>query len=92
MHKDIVYEFPSGAEQLASTAICNNQAMYSKGRYITVQGHPEYTKEIVEEAVKARYAQGIFAEDLYKDAMRRMQDHDDGIVVAQAFLRFLLDD
>ena len=92
MHKDIVFEFPPDAEQLARTDICENQGMYCKGRYITVQGHPEFTKAIVEEVVKGRYSQGIFTEEMYKDAMRRLQDHDDGIVVAQAFLRFLLED
>jgi len=92
MHKDIVYEYPPDAEQLASTQVCNNQGMYSKGRYITVQGHPEFTREIEEEIIKNRYGQGIFTDEQYKDAMRRLQDHDDGIVVAQAFLRFLLED
>lgn len=92
MHKDIVYTFPPDADQLASTAVCENQGMYIKNRIITVQGHPEFTREIEEEIIKARYGQGIFTEELYKDAMRRVQDHDDGIVVAQAFLRFLLED
>jgi GMP synthase-like glutamine amidotransferase len=92
MHKDIVFDFPSDAEQLAATAICENQGMYAKGRYITVQGHPEFTREIVEEVVKGRYAQGVFTDEMYKDAMRRIVDHDDGIIVAQAFLRFLLED
>jgi GMP synthase-like glutamine amidotransferase len=92
MHKDIVYGLPADTEQLATTDVCENQGMYIKNRVITVQGHPEFTKEIEEEIIKSRYGQGIFTEELYKDAMRRVQDHDDGIVVAQAFLRFLLEE
>jgi hypothetical protein len=57
-----------------------------------VQGHPEFTREIEDEIIKSRFKQGIFTEELYKDAMGRLKDHDDGIVVAQAFLRFLLED
>jgi GMP synthase-like glutamine amidotransferase len=92
MHGDIVYGLPPDAEQLAKTDVCENQGMYIKGRIITVQGHPEFTREIEDEIIKSRFKQGIFTEELYKDAMRRLKDHDDGIVVAQAFLRFLLED
>jgi GMP synthase-like glutamine amidotransferase len=91
MHKDIVYGLPADTEQLATTDVCDNQGMYIKGKLITVQGHPEFTREIEEEIIKGRYGQGIFTDEIYKDAMRRVQDHDDGIVVAQAFLRFLLE-
>jgi GMP synthase-like glutamine amidotransferase len=92
MHKDIVYELPSSASQLASTDICENQGMYCKNRYITVQGHPEFTKEIEDEIIRARYKQGLFTDEMYEDGIKRLEEHDDGIVVAQAFLRFLLED
>ena len=92
MHKDVVFEFPRDSEQLASTDICDNQGMYCKGRYITVQGHPEFTREIEDEIIRNRYSQGIFTDDMFEDGIKRLEDHDDGIIVAQAFLRFLLED
>jgi len=92
MHRDIVYGFPEGVEQLAETAVCQNQGMYCKNRMITVQGHPEFTRDIEEEILKSRVATGIISEAVYKDGMQRLPDHDDGIIVAQAFLRFLLED
>jgi GMP synthase-like glutamine amidotransferase len=92
MHKDIVYGYPKETEELGETAICLNQGMYIKNHLITVQGHPEFTKDIVEEIISSRYAQGIFTDQIYEDAMKRLTDHDDGITVAQGFLRFLLED
>jgi len=92
MHKDVVFGFPDGAEQLAATSVCENQGMYIRNRVITIQGHPEFTHDIEDELIKVRFKQGIFTEEQYKDAMRRLPDHDDGIIVAQAFLRFLLEE
>ncbi|TID25771.1 GMP synthase [Venturia nashicola] len=92
MHKDIVYGYPSGTEELGETDICLNQGMYIKNKIITVQGHPEFTHDIVEEILKSRHEMGIFTDEMFEDAMRRLPDHDDGVVVAQAVFRFLLED
>jgi hypothetical protein len=92
MHRDIVNGMPDDAQQLASTDRCANQGMYKKGKYITVQGHPEFTHDIVQEILETRQKAGIFPEGVFVDGMRRLKDHDDGVVIAQAFLRFLLDE
>jgi GMP synthase-like glutamine amidotransferase len=92
MHRDIIDGMPSDAELLASTDKCANHGMYKQGKYITVQGHPEFTRDIVEEILETRRKAGIFPDDVFEDGMRRLKDHDDGVVIAQAFLRFLLDD
>jgi len=92
MHKDIVYGFPSSVEEIGYSPVCDNQGMYVKDKLITVQGHPEFTKEIVEEILNARYSKGVFTDMVFEDAMKRLTDHDDGIIVGQAFLRFLLEE
>ena len=92
MHRDIIADFPPGVEKLGSSVKCANQGMYQKNRVITVQGHPEFTHDIVEEILNARQKMGVFPEGVYDDAIRRLTDHDDGVIVAQAFLRFLLED
>lgn len=92
MHKDVVYGFPEEVESLGATEICQNQGMYAAKRLITVQGHPEFTREIVKEIIESRHAQGIFTDAVFEDAMRRLTNHDDGVAVAQTFLRFLLND
>ncbi|KAM0180832.1 hypothetical protein ACHAPF_002125 [Botrytis cinerea] len=92
MHKDVVYEYPKEVEQLAYTDKCATQGMYIKGRLITVQGHPEFTEEIVRELLEARHASGVFDDETYEDAVGRVNKDHDGVKVAQAFLKFIMED
>lgn len=92
MHRDAVYSYPSGVEALAHTDKCSVHGMYVAKRLITVQGHPEFTAEIVTEVMGARHEAGIFDDAQYEDGMARVRKEHDGVVVAMAFLRFLLDD
>lgn len=92
MHRDNVYEYPPGVEGLSSTPKCLVHDMYIKGRFITVQGHPEFTQEIVTELVESRHQLGIFDDETYEDAMARVGREHDGVVVAKAFLKFLLEE
>lgn len=92
MHKDVVFEYPAGVEKLGASPRCLVQGMYKKGRLISVQGHPEFTEPIVSYLVKMRAEQGIFEEQQARDALDRVAKHHDGLVIAKAFLRFLLED
>jgi hypothetical protein len=92
MHRDIVFGYPSDATPLGATTKCQNQGMYVKGRYITVQGHPEFTPDIVEEVLETRQKAGVFPDGVFDDGMKRLRDHHDGVQVAVVFLKFLLDD
>jgi len=65
--------------------------MYIRNRLITVQGHPEFNEEIVRELLEVRHKQGIFDDETFEDAMQRVGNGHDGFVVAEAFLRFLLE-
>ena len=66
--------------------------MYIPKRVMTVQGHPEFTEEIMRELLVSAYASGFFDKDSFEDSIRRVDKYQDGVVVAQAFLRFLLED
>lgn len=92
MHRDIVYEYPPEVEQLAYTDKCAVQGMYSEKRIITVQGHPEFTEEIMKALMKLRHEMGIFDTAQYEDSLQRAGKYHDGVVVAEAFLKFLLED
>jgi GMP synthase-like glutamine amidotransferase len=92
MHRDIVYHYPEGMEQLGSSPVCSVQGMYKKGHFITVQGHPEFNEEIVTELLRARHAMGIFSDDEFEKFMLLAAKPHDGVVVASAFIEFLLDD
>jgi GMP synthase-like glutamine amidotransferase len=92
MHRDIVYHYPTGVESLGHSPVCSVQGMYSPRRLITVQGHPEFNSEIMEEILDTRHATGIFDDEAYETHMRKLNLKHDGVVVSQAFLKFLLDD
>ncbi|KAI5795528.1 class I glutamine amidotransferase-like protein [Geopyxis carbonaria] len=89
MHKDIVSALPSGASNLGSTDKCMIQGMYEPGRYISIQGHPEFTGEIVREILTLRHSTGIFTDEEYKDMIGRVDDEHDGVLVAKGFLSFV---
>lgn len=91
MHRDIVYVYPEHVEPLGHTARCEVQGMYVKHRLITVQGHPEFNRDVVSELLEARHDSGIFDDAMFNDGMSRVRQHHDGIPVAAAFLRFLLE-
>ncbi|KAF2747842.1 class I glutamine amidotransferase-like protein [Sporormia fimetaria CBS 119925] len=92
MHRDVVYEYPEGAEKLGASPRCLVQGMYVRRKYITVQGHPEFNSDIVTEVAESRHAQKIFPDAQYEDAIARVGNPHDGLAVAQGFLRFLLED
>jgi len=66
--------------------------MYIPKRVMTVQGHPEFTEEIMKELLVMAHASGLFNKELFEDSMRRVDKYQDGVVVAQVFLRFLLEE
>jgi len=91
MHRDAVFELPQGAEHLAYTEKCPIQGMYKPKNYITVQGHPEFNEEIVRELLVLRHGTGIFNDEMFNDGMLRVDKLQDGVLVAEAFLKFLLE-
>ncbi|KAI9152140.1 putative glutamine amidotransferase-like protein [Paramyrothecium foliicola] len=89
MHTDAVLTVPEGAELLGSNSACSIQGLYSQGRYLTVQGHPEFTDDIITEILTNRHKVGIFPDDVFNEAIGRAPIHHDGIAIGRAFLKFL---
>lgn len=89
MHRDIVRSHPPGTLALGETPLCDVQGMYIPKKMIAVQGHPEFTAEIMTEIVEMRHNVKLFDDDLYKSALERADKDHDGVLIAQAFLRFL---
>lgn len=92
MHQDIIYEYPTNVIPLGSSPRCAVQGMYLPGKFITVQGHPEFTGFIVSEIVKTRAQMGVFSEEMTEDAFNRANIEHDGIAIGKVFLNFLLED
>jgi len=65
--------------------------MYVPKRLITVQGHPEFNEEIMKEILETRHELGIFNQEVFEEAYGRADRYQDGVVVAAAFLKFLLE-
>jgi GMP synthase-like glutamine amidotransferase len=89
MHSDAVLTVPEGAHLLGSNAACAIQGLYLPGRYLTVQGHPEFTNDIVSEILTNRHKTGVFPDDVFREGMSRAPAHHDGVAIGRAFLRFL---
>ncbi|KAK2766822.1 hypothetical protein FQN54_006136 [Arachnomyces sp. PD_36] len=91
-HRDVVHELPPDTSILASTSICAIHAMYSPGRFIAVQGHPEFDETIMSEIINARHGKGVYPDSMFDDSIKRAGDEHDGILAGMTFLRFLVDD
>ncbi|KXH34673.1 glutamine amidotransferase class-I [Colletotrichum salicis] len=65
------------------------QAMYVLRRFITVQGHPEFSPFMMSEMLQIRHQAGIIPEEPFRDAMARFSDAHDGVLIGRSFLRFL---
>lgn len=76
--------------QLGTTALCATQGMLLPGRALTVQGHPEYSGDVVRTLLDARHEQGIIPDAVYQDAIARVDNEHDGVRVARGMLRFLM--
>ena len=92
MHRDEVLEMPAGTHSLGSSPKCAVQGFYLPRRLLTLQGHPEFNAEIVEEILESRHRQAIFDDQTYQEALNRVRAEQDGVLVAKAFLSFLLED
>ncbi len=89
MHRDAVFSYPAHAIPLGQTATCAVQGFLLPGRAVTVQGHPEFTEDIMREILEARHNNGILVDDVYRPAIARVAEEHDGVAVARAFLRFM---
>ncbi|OLN95729.1 putative glutamine amidotransferase-like protein C13C5.04-like protein 1 [Colletotrichum chlorophyti] len=89
MHRDVVTANPPGSESLAYTSLCPVQSFYSPKRYLTVQGHPEFTGPIMREILHSRHEAGIFDKEMFTEAINRADAEHDGVSIARGFLRFL---
>jgi GMP synthase-like glutamine amidotransferase len=54
-----VYDYPPSVEELAYTDKCPMQSMYIVKRAMTVQGHQEFTEDIMTELLDRAYATGF---------------------------------
>ncbi|KAE8146806.1 class I glutamine amidotransferase-like protein [Aspergillus avenaceus] len=90
MHQDVVFDCPSHVMRLGSSPQCAVQGMYVSGKFVTIQGHPEFDEQVVTEIVRKRAQRGLSTEKESEGALERAGLAHDGVVVAVGILRFLL--
>ncbi|KAH9173859.1 class I glutamine amidotransferase-like protein [Lactarius sanguifluus] len=107
MHRDHVPVTPPSFHLLGSTTITKNQGMVlfsdpgaplptldapiPQIHVLTLQGHPEFTAEIVKEVVKARSESGAMDRETAENAWPRADWHNDGVsLIGKAIWRVLL--
>ncbi|KAJ3087519.1 hypothetical protein HK102_010887 [Quaeritorhiza haematococci] len=90
MHQDIVTVVPPDMEVLASSDKCAVQSMFLKNRILTIQGHPEFTAEIVNALVNMRLARGIFLAEFAADVKAKMDLQLDNAFFTEKMLSFFV--
>ncbi|KAI0247387.1 class I glutamine amidotransferase-like protein [Lactifluus subvellereus] len=94
MHRDHVPAVPPSFHLLGSTTTTRNQGMVQFSdpdtplpapnvpipqiHILTLQGHPEFTEEIVKEVIKARSESGVMDKGTAEDAWGRVDGRNDG--------------
>ena len=91
MHRDVVLELPEGFENIGSNDCTPFQGLYQQKRVFSLQAHPEFQADVMKPVLKLRYGQGIFDEQVYSSGIKRAGLDHDGVAVAVAIWRFLLD-
>ncbi|KAK6509035.1 hypothetical protein TWF481_003801 [Arthrobotrys musiformis] len=89
MNRDIVKTCPADMQVLASSSKTEIHSLYRPGEILTVQGHPEFDGEVIEELLKMRMESGVIPKDVGEDGIKRAPLPHDGVTVTVAFWKFL---
>lgn len=90
MHRDVVFDVPSGLQNVGSSPRCAVQGFYMPGRLVSVQGHPEFNEDIITKIIRMRRSQHIFDGDVADDGLARAPLKHDGLSISIVFWEFLV--
>ena len=83
---------PEDVLNIGTTPLCGVQGMYKYGKFLTLQGHPEFDEETTREIIEIRYASNAIDKLMFSDAIERATLENEGILAGSLFQRFLLSD
>jgi GMP synthase-like glutamine amidotransferase len=86
-HQDQVVELPQGAEVIGKSDFCANAAMVYGDRILTIQPHPEFGPDIVEDLIRLR-GKGVVPDDLLDGATQRLDAPTDAARFADRMAAF----
>lgn len=87
-HQDQVTRLPPGAEQLATSDYCPHQMFQLDDHILSLQGHPEFTKEYSQSRIQARKA--ILEPNFLQDRIESLNQTVRGDLMGQWIVNFLL--
>lgn len=85
-HQDQVVELPEGTDVLASNEFCPYY-MLQIGNNLTVQGHPEFTKEYAKALIESR--EDILDNTCYEKGLQSLALEKDEMIIAEWIIHFL---
>jgi len=86
-HQDQVTELPESATRIATSDFCENAAFTLGDHVLSLQGHPEFTKEFSQGILDLRHER--FGEELYASGVHSLQQPIQADVVASWMMQFL---
>lgn len=86
-HQDQVVELPEEAEVLAGNDFCPYYMLQIGSHLLTIQGHPEFTKDYSRDLMLSR--EDTLNEDEFMRGMDSLQLHKDDQLIAQWMMRFI---
>ncbi|SCZ97184.1 BZ3500_MvSof-1268-A1-R1_Chr4-2g07045 [Microbotryum saponariae] len=103
MHRDHVPSLPSGFELLGSTPMCSIHGMvkyFSSApsppsanlgdiEVLTLQGHPEFSPDIVLKVIEVRAERGVFDPEMAEKSRAHARESDEGVRIGEVVLRII---
>jgi len=86
-HQDQVTRLPPGAELIASSAFCQNSMFQLGNNILTIQGHPEFSKDYSRTMMQHRAVK--IGEPVLTDGLDSLQKTTNEFIIAQWTLAFL---
>lgn len=89
-HQDQVVEKPKDAECLAGNDFCQNAALIYGNRALTVQAHPEFTNEIIDDMIRLRRGLATLPSEILDAAAGKLGQMPDNAVLGRRIADFFL--
>ncbi|WP_422029297.1 type 1 glutamine amidotransferase [Roseovarius sp.] len=86
-HQDQVVELPQDAEVIGKSDFCANAAMVYGDRILTIQPHPEFGPDVVDDLIRLR-GKGVVPDDLLEGASRGLDAPTDAARFADRMAAF----
>lgn len=86
-HQDQVTQLPQGAELIAGSDFCENSMFQLGENILTIQGHPEFSKEYARAMMQRRAEQ--IGEKKLSEAIDSLQKPVDDLIITKWLLAFL---